>query len=333
MSQEKQLQGFEEKGLIAIKPLVMETPTSMGMENYGLVIFPKTDHSEPMIFKKVGNKRIYVTGLDENHSSVQSLSDEKAKAAKIKMIRETVAYLEEKVNYNKINIKDEDFWDKVKTFRPDNQEYFGKMRLEFTNDDKYLFPDREIDDLILYHSVLAGGFSMCSPDIETCRNQHNKWYLSVERELEVIETSSLRLKNKAIVSLEELYNKQTDRLFYTVKVLIPDATRFKKSSSKDSMYTFLNEFLNGNKHEKSVAKAVESFRKVLAYSDEEIIVRAMIADATTYKLFLHQNNVIVDKNSGKVLGSNTEEVVQYFSNPLNNDDQVALYEVLKAKYW
>jgi hypothetical protein len=333
MSKSALLENFTKKGMIAIKPLVQKTPTSMGLENHGLVVFPKTNHSEPMIYKKVGEKRIFVNGLDENHISVLSLSDEKAKAAKIKLIRETVAYLENKLHYSKLDINDENFWDNVKTFRPDNADYFGKIRLSFTNDDKYLFPDREIEDLILYHSILAGGFSMCSSDIEKCRADRNKWFLSIETDIEKIEVSSTRLRNQAIVSLEELYNKNNDRLFYVVKVLIPDATRFKKSSSRDSMYSFVDEFLKGNKHEKNVLNAVEQFRKVLAYDNTELIARAMLADCSTYRLFVSQNNMILHKDTGKTLGSTTEEVVQFLLNPLNQEFHLSLFETLKEKYW
>src|SRR5215216_5875005 len=144
---------LKDKGLIAIKPLVQETPTSMGLEKYGLVIFPSAVHSEPMKRKIMGNRKIFENGLNENADSVLSIKDPETRKAKIKTIRETVAYLEKRVHFTELDTEDPDFWDKVQTFRPNNADYFGKIRLNYSNDDRYLFPDSDtsgVEDLVIY---------------------------------------------------------------------------------------------------------------------------------------------------------------------------------------
>ena len=327
---------FTSKGLLAIKPLVPDqekNSLSIGLEKYGLVLFPGSNHSEPLAFKMVGSKRVYITGLDENSSSVTSITDETKRKAKIKNIRQTVAYLEKTVNYNNLDIEDPDFWSKVQTFRPDNSEYYKTIKVTFNNDDRYLFPEQEVLDLVLYHAIKAGGFSSCAGDIDQCRSEQKRWYLSVEKDVEEVEISAIQYKNRAIVSLEELDSKQNNEMLYICKILMNDAAKYSYNTSRKVLYKALSDYLDGNKQERKIHKAVANFAELLKLKQEELCIRALIADCYYYKKFVHRNGVIIDQDTKTNVGQNTEEVVQYFLDPLNQDHYLNSINVMKEKKW
>ena len=95
----------------------------MGHEKYGEVLFPGTEQMDTVFCYVTDNVKTYKTGLNELAPEVQSIENEQERLAKIRYIRETVAYLENTVNNNfKVKVQScmdnygtekDNFWENV----------------------------------------------------------------------------------------------------------------------------------------------------------------------------------------------------------------------------
>ena len=56
---------FSTAGRISIKPFVDSNIKNMGLETYGMVVFPGTVQREPMACLEQGGRVRYLNGLDE----------------------------------------------------------------------------------------------------------------------------------------------------------------------------------------------------------------------------------------------------------------------------
>lgn len=332
--EDKVLSFVRDKGMIAIKPYVdPKAPNAVGLENYGMVVFPGTQHMEPLIFTTIGNKRIYKNGLNENADSIKSIVNEKTRLNKIKKIRETVAYLEKLVNYNDLDIDAPNFWDLVKTFRPDNVEYHKTISLKLNNDDMPLFPEKDTAHLVLLHCILEGGFDSVAPDLETCKLKGKKWYLSIENDIQESISTDTRKINRSKGLLEELYNEKNHRLVYISKILVPEASKFKLTSSRDAIYNSIDAYLEGQKTQKDKLKAIDVFEATLSLDDEELMCRAVVTDCYMFRIFSTSKNGVYHKESNRFLGTNTSEVVETLLEPQNEDLYSMILDQLKSRYW
>lgn len=326
---------IKESGLISIKPYVRETPSSLGLEEYNMTIFPKTKHSEPLAYIVIGDKRKYITGLDEQAASIKSIADPKRKAAKILEIRKTVALLEQMHNQNNIDDKIEsaDFWNHVETFRSDNAEFFGKIRLDYTNEENYLFPANNVLDLVIFHAVKAGGFSMCGSDQAVAEKSQLRWFLSVEKEETAINISISRNKNQMIAKLEAIFEEGNNNLFYLCKYLVADAVSYRKTTTKELLYDSLNLYLNGKKQIKRVEEAVKNFKNATDMTTTELQTYAMAKDLMANNKVTVSPSGIKNKETGNHLGSTLHEFAQHLANPTNQQETEHFMEVLEQDCW
>ena len=120
---------FRGVGTIAIRPYVNASKENMGLEKYNYVLFPGTHQMEDMACVTFRGKLRYLNGLDEYAASVQGIDNREKREAKALQIRTIVAQLELEKTFNRIDVNDTDFWNKVHTFRPDNGE-MGKYVIE-----------------------------------------------------------------------------------------------------------------------------------------------------------------------------------------------------------
>lgn len=322
------------KALPTIRPYVDKSVFNMGLERYNLALHDGTFHDEQLMCLETNGIRRYVTGLNEFAPEVKKLPAEQ-QAAKIKEIRTIVAQLEKELATNMIEIDDEDFWNKVKLLRPDNDAFWGKINIRCGNEPVFLDPANNPHDLIKMCAIKAGGFSIVAPSYEWARSQHQppKFYLDEAVETISTKTELKKMRNKAKAELQKLYDKNINKLFYAIKVLDINSIQYRKSTPNDVLYDNADTYIEGEGSESNERKAVQSFLDVTKQDMETLKIQAIIKDAK----FL---NVIVAKPDGFIyhratnilMGRGVADLTEYLKNPLNDE---ILSDILKhvEKQW
>ena len=321
-------------GPIQIKPYFNQMVENMGLEQYGLSLFDGVFHEEQLACIENNGVRRYVTGLNEFAPSVKQIKDPEKREARIKQIRETVAQLEMELASNVIKVDDSDFWNKVKLLRPDNDEFWSKISIRCGNDPVYLNP-QDPYDLIKLCAIEEGGFSIVSKSYEDAKNKPGgcKFYLDRYEETINTKTTVKKLKNKALAKLTNLYDKNTNKLFYVAKILDASGANYKKSTPNDLLYDNMDVYINGTGVESSITRASESFIEAADSSLEDLKIRALVKDAIYYKLIVAKaDGYIYEKQTNTMLGRNASDVAEFLKNPINDDISTNLLNGVEH-YW
>jgi hypothetical protein len=325
---------IEKMGSICVRPYINAHVENMGLEDYGMVVFPGTGQEEQLAAIERNGVVRYVTGLDEFAPEVQLLPEEK-KAAVILNIRTIVSHLEKQLATNVIEIDDKNFWDKVTLLKPNNQEFWGKITLRCDNEPLFFNPKEDAYDLIRIVAIEAGGFDLVakSYDDAQTRMRPPKWYLDKEINTVATRTEYKKLRNKATSLLEKLFGKDTKKLMYIAKVLDGNSPRYKNSTPPDTLYEVLDEYIHANGVEQQKTKAATNFIKVAEQDMESLKLRALVKDATFYQQIVNKpDGMIYHAKTSAVMGRNVVDVVEYLRNPLHED---VLKDMLQevGKYW
>lgn len=319
---------------IAIRPYVDNMTSNMGLEKYNMVLFEGAQHDEPIVCLETNGIRRYVTGLNEFAPEIKFLSDEDREAA-IKEIRIKVAQLEKELASNVIDVNDKEFWNKVKLLRPDNDDFWGKIRMKFTNEPLFLDPANDPNDLIKLTAIEAGGFSLVAKSLDDARKSSKtyKFFLDKYEETASIKTEVKKMRNKALAELQKLFDKNANKLFYVCKVIDGNSTQYKKSTPLDILYDNMDKYINGETVEKDKRKTAERFLDVANSDMETLKMRAIVKDANFYKLIATRGDgFIYHMKSSTLLGKNPSDVVAYLKNPLNEEILSDLTTGVE-KYW
>lgn len=351
------------KGRVAIKPYVSQEE-NMGLENPNqiggaLSICPGLYQLDRIGCGEVNGIKTYVTGLNELDSEVQLLPKDK-KLAKIREIRETVAFLENSINSNyEINrdncmdgygTRDDKFWSLVTMFKssgPDKFDqtgknriptYWDKVEVKLDNDGLNLNLSKP-EDLVIFHAIEARGLSMIAPSLQIAMDEPGyKFYLDTPFETAGIKTGSMKLRNRAGGHLDTMLTHDQSKLFLMCKVLTPTgSTQYKRGgvsyTPPDQMYEDLNNYLDGKTADYDKATTISKFLSFYDMPIDELTRRAVVKDATELRL-------IEPKGDGRLyfikgnaaLGKNIEEIVEYLKNPLNEDTWLALRDIVETKW-
>tara|TARA_R100000656_G_scaffold120316_1_gene94521 strand:+ start:534 stop:1550 length:1017 start_codon:yes stop_codon:yes gene_type:complete len=315
---EKYQQGKDQK--IAIRPFFDTGKENMGLEKYGMTLHDGVYHMEDLACLELNGIKRYVTGLNEFAPEVKMLA-EKERKAKIKEIRKIVIQLEKELASNVLEIDDPEFWNKVQILKPDNHIFWGKIHLKVGNDPYFLDPKKDPYDLIKLYAIKAGGFSIVAKDYETAQRKVNcRFYLDQVKKTVTTKTKSSKIRNKALSNLQRLFDEDTEKLFYVTKMIEVDSTQYTRSTPIDVLYEAMDLFINGEGVEKSKTKAATLFTAVSNDTMENLILRAVMKDASYYQVITNDNKGWIIESETKIkLGKNNEEVLEYFKNPLNEE--------------
>jgi hypothetical protein len=327
-------QSLKRSSSLTIRPFVDNTNSNMGLEKYQMVLFEGIFHEEQIVCLENNGIKRYVTGLNEFAPEVKNLP-EAEREAMVKDIRSTVAQLEKELVANVIDVNDPDFWNKVKLLRPDNDEFWGKIAMRFSNEPVYLDPQNDPYDLIKLRAIEYGGFSIVAKSLEVARREAPKFkfYLDRFEETASIKTELKKLKNKAFAELQKLFDKNTNKLFYVCKVIDPNSTQYKKSTPVDILYDNMDKYISGETVDKDKRMTAQKFLDTCALDMETLKLRAVIKDANFYKLIATRGDGnIYHMKSGSMLGKNPSDILLYLKNPLN--EEILLDIVTNTeKYW
>lgn len=327
-------QSLKRNSSLTIRPFVDNSSANMGLEKYQMVLFEGIFHEEQIICLENNGIKRYVTGLNEFAPEVKNLPTEEREAM-VKDIRTTIAQLEKELIANVIDVNDVDFWNKVKLLRPDNDDFWGKISMRFSNEPVYLDPSNDPYDLIKLRAIEHGGFSIVAKSLQHARTEapRFKFYLDKFEETASIKTELKKIKNKAFAELQKMFDKNANKLFYVCKVVDPNSTQYKKSTPLDVLYDNMDKYISGESVETNKRQTAQKFLDISLLDMETLKLRAVIKDANFYKLIATRGDGnIYHMKSGSMLGKNPSDILLYLKNPLNEE---ILLDVITntEKYW
>lgn len=322
-------------GTISIKPYFDPKISNMGLEKYSQSLYEGVFHEEPLaLIERNGIKR-YITGLNEFAPEVKLINDKEAREARIKDIRFTVAQLEKELAVNIVDPEDPDFWNKVKLLRPDNDDFWSKISIRVGNAAVYLDPDKDPYDLIKLRAIEAGGFSFVCKSYEEARSMpvSPKFFLDKYIATVSTRTETTKLKNRALVELQKLFDKNQNKLLYVAKVVDANSPQYKKTTPNDIIYENMDKFITGKGAEQNEVRAAENFLAAAILDMETLKIRAIIKDSTFYKFIaLKGDGFIYHMESNTLMGRNVTDCIEFLKNPLNETTLTDLIKKVEI-YW
>ena len=322
------------KSKIAIKPYLDSKVDNMGLQNYGLALFDGVFHEEQISCLEINGIKRYRTGLNEFAPELLDLSPEE-KEAKVKQIRMIVSQLERQLNSNMVEPDDKEFWNKIKLLKPDNSEFWDKIKLRCGNEPLFLDPERDPYDLIKLYAIENDGFSMIAKSLEDAKrmNKVPKFYLDKLEESASTNTEVKKLRNKAAAELQKLFDKNQNKLFYVAKILDINSAQYKKSTPNDIIYDNMDKFISGELVNKDKRKTAQLFLDVARLDMDVLKLRAIIKDATYYKIIATKaDGFVYHLSSATMMGRNSSDAVEFLKNPLNEQILTDVQNQVE-KYW
>lgn len=321
---------------IRIRPFITDME-NMGLENYGMVVFDGVTQTESLGCQEVNGIKRYITGLNEFAPELNHL-DEKERKARVMQIRKDIVKLERQLAQNPIPWKegDEEFpYDKVKVVYNDNSAFWDKIEVKVHNGDIFLDVENNPHDLIRLRAIEAGGFAtLVAPSYEAAvKSGRHKWYLDRMEKTITDKTSGIKLRNKAISKLTELFDKDTAKLRYVLKNILHDGASIINSTPTDLLYEEADSFINGKGQEKVAGKAAQLFLDVANKKLEDLKLRAIVIDAGKHNfLITRSNGKIYHAKSGEMLGGNIEEVVIKLRDPMEEKLLKDIQDAVEAEW-
>jgi len=322
-------------GNISIKPYFEPEKSNLGLEKYGLSLFDGVFHEEQLACLEQNGIKRYITGLNEFAPDIKNLKDPDLREAKITEIRNVVAKLESELAANIIDPADPEFWNKVKLLKPNNDEFWNRITIRCGNEPVFLDPAKDPYDLIKLYGIEAGGFSIVARSYEDARSRAvaPKFYLDKTVDTVSTKTEVKKLKNKALSELQKLYDKNANKLLYVAKVVDANSVQYKKSTPNDIIYDNMDKFINGEGVESNLKRAAASFLDTAALDMETLKLKAIIRDATFYKMIATKTDgFIYHIESSAMMGRTPSDCVEFLRNPLNESILISLTKSVE-KFW
>ena len=319
---------------IAVRPFFSPNKENMGLEQYGLSLHDGVFHEENLACLEMNGVKRYVTGLNEFAPEVKLLPKDKKKE-KIKEIRAVVAQLEAELAANVVDPEDKDFWNKLTIMKPDNSKFWDKISLRCGNDPVFLDPDKDPYDLIKLHAINAGGFSIVAKSLREAKEMNNppKFYLDTVEESLNTRTELSKIKNRALVELQKLYDSNIAKLIYVAKICDVDSVQYIKSTPSDILYENMDNYINGFGSESSKKKAASQFLEVSQLPMEDLKIRALVKDALYYRFITTKAGGWIEPiDSGIRLGKRPSEVLEFLKKPENDEALTSILEKVEP-YW
>ena len=317
---------------IAVRPYITSAE-NMGLENYKMALYDNVYHEEQLTCLDVNGVRRYITGLNEFAPEIKQLPRAE-REAKVRQIRTAVAELEKMLATNVIKVDDPEFWNKVKLLRPNNDEFWSKISLRCGNEPLFLDPGKDPYDLIKLFAIKAGGFSICAKDLASAKKKGPgcKFYLDEVKETAGTRTELVKLRNKAVAALQNLYDTNPTKLFYVAKVVDLNSSEYNHSTPNDVVYENMDLFIDGEGSESNFVRAAKTFIDASRENMEDLKLKAILKDANYYGIIVSKSDGKIYTDSHALIGRTMEDALEFLKSPLN--DEVLAYVMKKVEqYW
>ena len=327
-------QQSKQASTIAIRPFFNPSKENMGLQNYGMALHDGVWHEENLACLEINGVKRYVTGLNEFAPEVKMLPPAE-REEKIKEIRSVISQLEKDLAANVVEPDDKEFWNKLTLLKPDNDKFWSRISVRCGNDPVYLDPEKDPYDLIKIYAIKAGGFSIVAKSLKDAKQAANspKFYLDTIEETISTRTEFTKLRNRALVELQKLYDKNATKLRYVAKVVDIESTQYAKSISNDVVYENMDLFINGDGSESNKKRAVQQFIDAARSDMEDLKIRALVKDALFYRFITTKSSGWIETlDSNQKMGKRPDEVVAYLKNPENEEVLTSLLAKVEP-YW
>jgi len=327
-------QQTKKNSTVAIRPFFNSDLENMGLETYGLSLHDGVFHEESLACLEMNGVKRYLTGLNEFDPKVKMLPPAEKKA-KIAEIRKVVSELEAELAANVVDVKDKDFWNKLTVMKPDNSKFWDKISLRCGNDPVFLDPDVDPYDKIKLHAIHAGGFSIVAKSLRAAKaaTPSPKFYLDSIEETMSTRTELSKVRNRALVNLQTLFDSNNTKLRYVAKIVDVDSVQYTKSCANDVIYENMDMYINGEGCESNKKRAASQFLDVSKLEMEDLKLRALIKDALYYRfLTTKASGWIEPLDSGIRLGKRPAECLEFLKNPDNEELLLSLLNKVEP-YW
>jgi hypothetical protein len=319
---------------IAVRPYFNQDRQNMGLEHYGMALHEGVWHEENLACLELNGVKRFITGLNEFAPEVKRLAPGD-RELKIKEIRRIVSELERELASNMIDPEDKEFWNKVTLLKPDNDKFWSRISMRCGNDPVYLDPVKDPYDRIKLCAIEAGGFSMISKSLKEAKTSPNpkKFYLDQLEETISTRTEYTKMRNRALVELEKMFDKNLNKLMYVAKVVDADSVQYTKSTPKDIIYENMDMFISGEGTESNRMRAAENFLNASKSKMEDLKIRALVKDSMFYRFITPKPSGWIETlDSGVKLGKVPAEVVTFLKNPEHDDLLKSLMDKVEP-YW
>jgi len=329
----QKLEKLENLGKVSIKVFTDPNQENMGLEKYNYVVFPNTFQVETLAAIEQNGKSRYLTGLNEFAPEIKLIQDPDKRKAVIKDIRETIVLLEKERAFNFLDPEDKDFWSKVEMFTPGNSEIWSKIFLKLGNNDQFLNPKENLDDLILVKAIENGGFSLVAASFEEAKMTKKKWYLDRQIDTFASKTTVTKLRNKALAILQNLSDNEPRKLLYIAKNIDANSSQYTNKTLPDLIYENMDKYINGLGYDADKKRCANLFLEYSSLSIEDLKIKAIIKDASFFKYIISKpDGMLYEVEKNVMLGRNVADVLEFLKNPLNEEILEAL--MLKVEdYW
>lgn len=322
-------------GTISVKPYVDPSVDNLGLQKYNLALYEGVFHEEQLACIERNGIMRYVTGLNEYAPEVKLIADKATREARILQIRTMVAQLERELAANMVDVEDPKFWDNVKLLKHDNHDFWNKITMRCGNNTIALDPAKDPYDMIKVCAIEAGGFPMIAPSFEAARTMASppKFYLDKYVETVSTKTEGIKLKNKALSELEKMFEKNQNKLFYVAKVTDANSVQYKKSTPQDVIYGNMDSYITGLGIERNEKRAAQTFLDIVKLDMETLKLRALIKDATFYKIMATKGDGFIYHIDTQVqMGRSPVECLEFLKNPLHEKTLEELTKKIE-KFW
>jgi hypothetical protein len=316
-------QQAKKNSTVAIRPFFNSDLENMGLETYGLSLHDGVFHEESLACLEMNGVKRYLTGLNEFDPKVKMLPPAEKKA-KIAEIRKVVSELEAELAANVVDVKD-----------TDNSKFWDKISLRCGNDPVFLDPDVDPYDKIKLHAIHAGGFSIVAKSLRAAKaaTPSPKFYLDSIEETMSTRTELSKVRNRALVNLQTLFDSNNTKLRYVAKIVDVDSVQYTKSCANDVIYENMDMYINGEGCESNKKRAASQFLDVSKLEMEDLKLRALIKDALYYRfLTTKASGWIEPLDSGIRLGKRPAECLEFLKNPDNEELLLSLLNKVEP-YW
>ena len=327
-------QQSKQASTVAIRPYFNPNKENMGLQNYGMALHDGVWHEENLACLEINGVKRYVTGLNEFAPEVKMLPPAE-REEKIKEIRSVISQLEKDLAANVVDPDDKEFWNKLTLLKPDNDKVWSRISVRCGNDPVYLDPEKDPYDLIKIYAIKAGGFSIVAKSLKDAKQAANspKFYLDTIEETISTRTEFTKLRNRALVELQKLYDKNATKLRYVAKIVDVDSVQYTKTISNDVVYENMDLFINGDGSESNKKRAVQQFIDAARSNMEDLKIRALVKDALFYRFITTKSSGWIETlDSNQKMGKRPEEVVAYLKNPENEEVLTSLLAKVEP-YW
>jgi hypothetical protein len=306
----------------------------MGLQNYGMALYDGVWHQETLACLELNGVKRFVTGLNEFAPDVKMLPPGE-KEIKVKEIRSVVSQLEKELAANVVDPNDKEFWNKVTLLSPSNDKFWSRIEIRCGNDPVYLDPVKDPYDLIKLHAINAGGFSIVAKSLKSAKSSNNKFKFYLDQLEETISTRTeySKIRNRALVELQTMYDKNVTKLMYVAKCVDIESTQYTKSTPNDIVYENMDMYINGEGTERNKKKAAELFLKTSKMTMKDLKISALVKDGLYYRFITRkQSGWIETLDTSVKLGKTPTEVVSFLKNP-ENEDTLAHIKGKVEHYW